>query len=79
MTAKQSIAWLQAAAHLAKAAGARGMLYGQELDKHYAVSYTHLSTQVSHIIQNCGINFMPDRRNDWLFTGIGLSLIHISA
>ena len=29
------------------------------------------STQVSHIIQNCGINFMPDRRNDWLFTGIG--------
>ena len=26
---------VQAAAHLAKAAGARGMLYGQELDKHY--------------------------------------------
>ena len=26
---------MQAAAHLAKAAGARGMLYGQELDKHY--------------------------------------------
>lgn len=25
----------QAAAHLARAAGARGMLYGQELDKHY--------------------------------------------
>ena len=26
---------VQAAAHLAKAAGARGMLFGQELDKHY--------------------------------------------
>ena len=26
---------VQAAAHLAKAAGARGMLYGQELEKHY--------------------------------------------
>ena len=30
---------VQAAAHLAKAAGARGMLYGQELDKRYETVY----------------------------------------
>ena len=39
---------VQAAAHLAKAAGARGMLYGQELDKHYETVHASESELHAH-------------------------------